>query len=35
MTEAIIHTTDATFDKEVAEAGIPVMVDFWAPWCAP
>ena len=35
MSTAIIHATDATFDKEIAEAGMPVMVDFWAPWCAP
>ena len=35
MSTAIIQTTDATFDKEISEAGMPVMVDFWAPWCAP
>ena len=35
MSELIVKTTDATFDKEIAEAGMPVMVDFWAPWCAP
>jgi thioredoxin 1 len=35
MTESIIHTTDATFDRDITEAGMPVMVDFWAPWCAP
>ena len=35
MSEAIIHTTDAAFDSDITQAGIPVMVDFWAPWCAP
>lgn len=27
--------TDAVFDKEVLQGTMPVMVDFWAPWCAP
>src|SRR6478752_1407551 len=30
-----MDVTDATFDDEVLTAEVPVIVDFWAPWCRP
>ena len=32
---AAIHLTKETFKQEVLESGIPVLVDFRAPWCGP
>ena len=33
--KAVINATTETFEHDVIESGLPTVVDFWAPWCAP
>ena len=34
-TSSVIELTPDNFEREVIEAGAPVLVEFWAPWCRP
>jgi thioredoxin 1 len=35
MIDEPVHVTDAAFENTVLNSNVPVIVDFWAPWCTP
>ncbi|QVL45028.1 MAG: thioredoxin TrxA [Methylophilaceae bacterium] len=35
MSEKIIHLSDTSFEQQVLQSQLPVLVDYWAEWCGP
>lgn len=35
MSDNIIHLSDASFEQDVLQSDLPILVDYWAEWCGP
>ena len=35
MSEHIIAVSEENYEREVVQSAVPVLIDFWAPWCGP
>lgn len=35
MSEGIVEINDGNFKEKVVKSNLPILVDFWAPWCTP